>query len=243
MVYGNVDNFYYIIMVKVNFNFFQNLLYLQDFYVLLVSSFILGLGILFYKYKFEDQYEENGWQIFKIRIIFCMSFIFMLLGYIYVIDIFWLIQKLELIMEKGNFLIYDYFIICQWFDYLGDLICLFVKQEMDYGVKYKDQSLKMIMVVIFFNYQFNLGFVKKYFWDEVGSMVVEVYECDFVFWQEKCVVLLMLEEQCFIVVCDFLCDVYLWKEYFDFIDCVFNKVIFWKVVWFGVEYWNCERKS
>ena len=32
-------------------------------------------------------------------------------GYIYVIDSLWLIQKMDLTMEKGNLLVYDYFSI------------------------------------------------------------------------------------------------------------------------------------
>lgn len=242
-LHGKADNLYYTTTVKANFNFFQNLLHLQDLHASPVSSPISGPGILSYKYRLEEQYEEDGMRISKIKIIPRMSSTSTLSGYIYVIDTLWLIQKLELTMEKGNLLTYDYFTIRQWFDHPGDSVCVLTKQEMDYGVKYKDQASKMTTVATFSNYVFNPSFQKKYFKDEVGSTTQEAYERDSTYWQETRIVALTPDEQRFIVVRDSLRDVYSRKEYLDSIDRVFNKVTFWKIAWFGVEHRNREQKT
>ena len=50
-----------------NFNFFENLLHLDDLHQTPVSSPISGPGILSYKYRLEEQYEENGQKLYVNR--------------------------------------------------------------------------------------------------------------------------------------------------------------------------------
>ena len=121
---GDDKTLYYTTTVKSNFNFFQNLLYLEDLHSTPVMSPISGPGILSYRYRLEAQYEENGRKINKIKILPRMSSTSTLTGYIYVVDSLWLIQKLDLTMEKGNLFMYDYFSIHQEFDLPGDSMCV-----------------------------------------------------------------------------------------------------------------------
>ena len=65
---GNDQNLYYTTTVKSNFNFFQNLLHLDDLHQSPVSSPISGPGILSYKYRLEEQYMEGNLKIDKIKI-------------------------------------------------------------------------------------------------------------------------------------------------------------------------------
>ncbi|TXI84099.1 MAG: carboxypeptidase regulatory-like domain-containing protein, partial [Crocinitomicaceae bacterium] len=116
---GNDKQLYYTTTVKSNFNFFQNLIHLNDLHQSPVSSPISTPGILSYKYKLEAQYMEEGRKIHKIKIIARNTATTTLTGYIYVIDSVWLIQKLDLTMEKGNLLKYDYFRIEQTFSQPG----------------------------------------------------------------------------------------------------------------------------
>jgi hypothetical protein len=85
-VRGKTSNLYYTTTVKSNFNFFENLLHLDDLHETPVSSPISGPGILSYKYKLEEQYEENGQQISKIKIIARNTATTTLSGTIWVID-------------------------------------------------------------------------------------------------------------------------------------------------------------
>lgn len=229
---------YYTTTVKSNFNFFENLLHLQDLHASPVSSPISGPGILSYKYRLESQYEENGRKIHKIKIIPRSSSTSTLSGYIYVIDSLWLVQKLELTMEKGNLLNYDYFTVEQQFDHPGDTMCVLREQKLTYGVKYKDQTSNCITIAKFSDYNFNPQFALKFFNNEVAITATEAYEKDSTFWKTGRVIELTEEEQRYIVVKDSLRDAFTKKEYLDSIDAVFNKITIWKVLWFGMEHRN-----
>ncbi len=234
--HGDGRLLYYTTTVKSNFNFFENLMHLDDLHASPVSSPISGPGILSYKYRLEAQYEENGHIIDKIKIIPRSSSTSTLSGYIYIIDSLWLVQKLELTMEKGNLLTYDYFTINQQFDNVGDTLCVLREQLLTYGVKYKEQTSTCTTVAKFSDYNFNPEYAKKFFSDEVAITTKEAYERDSAFWKEERVVSLTPEEQRFIIVKDSLRDAFNRKEYLDSIDAVFNKVTVWKVLWFGVDH-------
>ncbi|MDH4474508.1 MAG: DUF5686 family protein [Fluviicola sp.] len=234
---------YYTTTVKSNFNFFENLMHLDDLHASPVSSPISGPGILSYKYRLEAQYEENGHLIDKIKIIPRSSSTSTLSGYIYIIDSLWLVQKLELTMEKGNLLNYDYFTIEQQFDNVGDTLCVLREQLLTYGVKYKEQTSTCTTLAKFSNYDFNPEYAKKFFSDEVAITSKEAYERDSAFWKEERVVSLTPEEQRFIIVKDSLRDAFNRKEYLDSIDAVFNKVTVWKVLWFGIDHRNRPQRT
>lgn len=234
---------YYTTTVKSNFNFFENLLHLDDLHESPVSSPISGPGILSYKYRLEAQYEENGRKIHKIKIIPRNSSTSTLSGYIYVIDSVWLVQKLELTMEKGNLLTYDYFTIEQQFDHPGDTMCVLREQLLTYGVKYKDQTSTCTTIAQFSDYNFNPEFANKFFNNEVAITTKEAYERDTAFWKEERVVQLTAEEQRYIILKDSLRDAFNRKEYLDSIDAVFNKINVWKVLWFGVEHRNRSERT
>lgn len=240
---GTEQNLYYTTTVKSNFNFFQNLLHLDDLHQSPVSSPISGPGILSYKYRLEEQYEENGRKISKIKIIPRSTATTTLEGYIWVIDSLWLVQKLELTLNKGNLLVYDRFTIRQTFEHPGDSICVLVKQELDYGVKYKDQTSSCKTIAEFSNYSFNPEYSKKFFGNELSVTEQEAYDKDSSFWNQTRKVSLTPEEQAFILAKDSIRDYQNRKEYLDSVDAVFNKVTALKVLWFGIDHRNREKKA
>jgi hypothetical protein len=240
---GNVRNLYYTTTVKSNFNFFENLLHLDDLHQSPVSSPISGPGILSYKYRVEEQYEENGRKIHKIKIIPRSTATTTLEGYIWVIDSVWLVQKLELTMNKGNLLVYDYFTIRQTFEHPGDSLCVLVKQELDYGVKYKDETSVCKTIADFSNYNFNASFTAKFFNNELAVTAKEAYEKDSSFWSQQRTTQLTEEERKFIMAKDSIRDYENRKEYLDSVDGQFNKVTVLKVLWFGIDHRNRELKT
>jgi hypothetical protein len=240
---GNDKQLYYTTTVKSNFNFFENLLHLNDLHQSPVSSPISGPGILSYKYRLESQFVENGQKIHKIKIIPRSTATTTLSGYIYVIDSLWLIQKLELSMEKGNLLKYDYFKIEQTFSHPGDSMCVLTNQVLTYGTKFKDEVSACKTEATYSNYAFNPQFSNKFFGNEVAITAQEAYEKDTSFWATARTTTLTQEEQDFIILKDSLRDRLNRKEYLDSIDAVFNKVTFWKVVWFGVDHRNREKQT
>jgi len=237
------NNLYYTTTVKSNFNFFANLLHLDDLHQTPVSSPISGPGILSYKYRLVDQYEEDGRKINKIKIIARNTATTTLSGHIYVIDSLWLVQKLELTMEKGNLLVYDYFKISQEFDHPGDTLCVLKSQLLDYGVKYKDQTSKCTTVANFDSYDFNPNFPPKFFGNEVAITEQEAFDKDSTYWSETRQVKLTEEERAYIIAKDSIYDYQHRSEYLDSIDQIFNKVTALKVLWWGVDHRNREKKT
>ena len=242
-VRGDVSNLYYVTTVKSNFNFFQNLLHLDDLHQTPVSSPISGPGILSYKYRLMEQYEENGKKINKIKISPRNVATTTLEGFIWVEDSTWLVQKLELTMEKGNLLIYDYFKIYQEFSHPGDSICVLTKQVLDYGVTYNQRSSSLNTTATFSVYDFNVNFEKKYFGNELSITEKEAYDKDTAYWAKSRTTELTEEELKYIQIKDSIFEYQNRKEFQDSVDQVFNKITVWKVLWFGVDHRNRINKT
>ena len=240
---GNIRNLYYTTTVKSNFNFFENLLHLDDLHQSPVSSPISTPGILSYKYRLVAQYEENGRKISKIKITPRSTATTTLEGFVWVIDSIWLIQKLELTMSKGNLLVYDYFKIEQTFDTPGDSMCVLTNQVLTYGVKYKDQTSQCSTVANFNSYNFNPNFSEKFFNRELSVTEKEAYDKDTAFWNKTRGMPLTKEEQRYIIVKDSIRDFQNRKEYLDSIDAIFNKVTALKVLWFGIDHRNRPKRT
>jgi hypothetical protein len=242
-LHGTDQSLYYTTTVKSNFNFFENLLHLDDLHQTPVSSPISVPGILSYKYKLEETYVENGQTICKIKIIPRNIATTTLEGYIYVIDSLWLVQKLELTMNKGNLLIYDYFTIEQTFEHPGDTMCVLKTQTLNYGVKYKNETSKCVTTAIFSDYKFNAKFANKFFGTELAVTEKEAYEKDTAFWAQKRQSTLTEEERKFIIAKDSIRDYQNRKEFLDSVDKIFNKITVLKVLWFGVEHRNRPKRT
>jgi len=240
---GDISQLYYTTTVKSNFNFFENLLHLDDLHQTPISSPISVPGIVAYKYKFEEKYEENGQLISKIKITPRNTATSTLEGYIWVIDSLWLIQKLDLTMNKGNLLIYDYFRIQQDYTIQGDTLCVLQNQLLTYGVKYKNEVSECKTEAIYSNYNFVPNFSKKYFNSELAITTQEAYDRDSSYWETKRAIALTDEEIKFIRAKDSITDYLNRKEYLDSIDAVFNKVTALKVLWFGIDHRNREKKE
>ena len=237
------NNLYYTTTVKSTFDFFRNLLLLSDLHQTPLSSPISGPGILSYKYRLEEQYEENGYRIDKIKIIPRSTSTSTMEGYIYIIDSLWLVQKLELTLQKGNLLVYDYFTISQEFDHPNDSLCILTTQVLNYGVKYKDQTSTCTTVAKFSNYNFEPDFGPKFFNNELSITEKEAYEKDSTYWNDKRTEKLTPEELKYISVKDSIEDYHNRKEYLDSIDRDFNKITALKVLWWGIDHRNRAKKT
>lgn len=239
---GSDRDLYYTTTVKSNFNFFENLLHLDDLHQSPVSSPISTPGILSYKYRLESQYEENGRKIHKIKIIPRITSTSTLTGYIYVIDSVWLVQKLELSLEKGNLLKYDYFTIQQEFAHPGDSMCVLTSQNLIYGMTYESKRSNFRTEAVFKEYDFNVKFSPKFFSNELAITETEAYERDTTYWKENRIISLTEEEKRFIIIKDSIHERLNRKDYLDSIDAIFNKVTPMKILWFGVDHRNRPKQ-
>jgi uncharacterized protein YxeA len=232
---GTLENLYYTTTVKSNFNFFDNLLYLDDLNESPVQSPISVAGILSYKYKLISKYVENGKSIFKIKITARSTATSTLEGFVYVIDSSFLIQKLDLTLNKGNLLRFDKFNIQQDFEQISDSLCVLKTQLLTYSVKFKSGTSNCTTQADFSNYDFGPNFSKKYFTREVAVTTQEAYDRDSNYWNTARKIALTEDEKRFIKSKDSLKDALNRTDYLDSIDRVFNKITPLKVLWFGVE--------
>lgn len=240
---GTSDNMYYQTTVKSDFNFFQNTIELPDIHQTAILSPVSNPGILAYKYKLEAKYEEGDQTIYKIKITARSTSTSTLEGYIYIIDSLFIIQKLDLKLQKGNLLKYDYFGVYQEYGYNEKGINYLKKQEFDYGVKYNNYIRKIKTQVACSDYQFDKSFEKKFFNSEVAITEQKAYERDSAYWNENRQIKLTPEEIKFIQYNDSIKFAHSRKEYLDSIDSVFNKVTFLKVLWYGVDFRNREKRT
>lgn len=241
---GSDRRLYFTTTAKTNFNFFENMLYLNDLNESPIQSPISTAGIFSYKYQLVEKIEREGQPTLnKIKIEPRNMVTSTLGGYIWVADSTWMVEKLDFTLEKGNLYIYDYFRIQQTFDTSSDSLCLLKSQEMDYGIEYRKDEFEGKTIVQYTNYDFNPNFKKGYFGNEVAITTEEAYDRDSSYWSEKRLTPLTPEEQEYIKKRDSIENLFNQSSYLDSVDSVFNKINFWKVLWFGIDHRNRAKKT
>lgn len=240
---GKEDRLYYTTTAKTNFNFFSNILYVDDLNESPVTSPISWAGILSYKYKLVKQFVEEGIKYHKIEISARNSATSTLTGYLIIQDSVWMVRELSFRMEKGDLLKFDYFEIDQYFDNWGDTLCVMNKQVMRYGVKFKNDETNASTSVKYDNYKFGQEFGKRYFSNEVAITTQDAYDKDSSFWENNRKVALSDEERQLLRRQDSINAILNKKEYLDSVDKEFNRITFWKVVWFGIDRRNRTKKT
>jgi hypothetical protein len=241
--HGKTDRLYYTTTSKSNFNFFSNILYVDDLNESPVTSPISWAGILSYKYKLVQQFVEDGVKYHKIEISARNSAVSTLTGYLIIQDSVWMVKELSFRMEKGDLLKFDYFEIDQYFDNWGDTLCVVNQQIMRYGVNFKRDETNASTTVNYTNYQFGKEFGKKHFTNEVAVTQQDAYDKDSVYWKENRKVQLTPEEIRLLRRQDSITAIYTKKEYLDSVDKEFNRITFWKIAWFGIDHRNREKKN
>ena len=215
---------FYTTTVKTNFNFFENLLQVDEIHENPIISPVSVPGILSYKYRLEEKVMDSNRVLSKIKIIPRKTATSTLEGYIYVIDSLWLIDKIELNLKKGNLKKYDYFSIVQDYSHPGDSICQLNKQFFYYGGKYSGEKSTCTTEVVYSNYNFDINFKKKYFNNELAVTSKEAYEKDTSYWKDNRKLILSAEERRQIRAKDSIRDYKNRKEYTDSVDAIFNKI-------------------
>lgn len=241
---GDDSRLYYTTTAKSNINFFKNMLYINDLSESPIQSPISTAGILSYKYRLVEKIERRkAPTLNKIEITPRNSSVSTLQGFIYVQDDTWLVEKIDLTIVKGNLYMYDYFQIIQDFDVSSDTLCILEKQELNYGVDYRKESFTSQTIATYKNYNFNPDFPPKFFGNEVAVTTKEAYERDSSYWEETRMTPLSREEINYIKKRDSIENLFTKKEYLDSVDSVFNEITFLKVLWFGVDHRNREKRN
>ncbi|MBI3133945.1 MAG: carboxypeptidase-like regulatory domain-containing protein [Bacteroidetes bacterium] len=239
---GNPTQIYFQSTVNGEFNFYKSLIRKDDLHTSPIVSPLHPSGILSYKYKLVDIITEGQDTIYKIEIGARDVGSSTMEGHLYIKKHEWVLTKIDVTLHKGNLKIYDNFRIIQEYE-KQDSIWLVRKQIFEYDTKYAKETVHGTTTVVYSNYLINPVFPEKFFTNELGTTVEEAYDRDSSYWEEVRPIPLTEEELRKKFVQDSLTAIYTKKEYLDSVDAVFNKITALKVLYFGIEHRNREKKT
>ena len=240
--FGKPSQIYFQSTVKGDFNFYNSLIKKEDLHTSPIVSPLHPSGILSYKYKLVDIITEGTDTIYKVEISPRDIGNSTMEGHLYILKHEWVLVKVDVALHKGNLKIYDNFRIVQEYKKL-DSIWVVSKQVFEYDTKYAKETVHGTTTVVYSKYQLNPIFPEKFFGNELGTTTKEAYERDSSYWETNRPVPLTPEEIRRKFVQDSLTAIYTKKEYLDSVDAVFNKITFLKVLYFGIEHRNREKKT
>lgn len=240
---GKPDQIYFQSTVSGDFNFYESLIRKDDLHLTPIISPLHPAGILSYKYKLtEITTTADNDTIYTVNISPRSVGTTTMEGNLYILKSEWVLIKVDVSMHKGNLKKYDDFRIVQDFE-KRDSLWLLKKQEFEYSTKYGRETVFGSTQVVYSNFIINPTFPAKYFSNEVGITTKEAYERDTTYWGKIRPIPLTLEEQCKKFIQDSLRAIYSSEEYLDSVDEVFNKITALKVLWFGIEHRDRDKKT
>ncbi|MFT5819037.1 MAG: hypothetical protein ACI8ZM_000259 [Crocinitomix sp.] len=240
---GRPDQIYFQSTTSGDFNFYESLIRKDDLHLTPIVSPLHPSGILSYKYKLTaiTTTLDND-TIYTVQISPRSVGTSTLKGELYILKSEWVLTGVDLSMHKGNLKKYDDFRIIQEYE-KKDSLWLLEKQTFEYKTKYGRETVKGMTQVVYSDYVINPVFEKKYFSNEVGVTTKEAYERDTTYWDEIRPIPLTVHEQRTKFVQDSLKAIYTSETYLDSVDAVFNKITALKVLWFGFQHRDREKKT
>jgi Family of unknown function (DUF5686)/CarboxypepD_reg-like domain len=239
---GRPDQIYYQTTTGGDINLYKSLLRKDDLHRTPIVSPLHPSGILSYKYKLRDVIIEGTDTIYKIEIAPRSVGTSTMEGFLWVLKSEWVLTRVDLSLHKGNLKLYDNFRITQDFEKI-ESFWVVSRQTFEYDTKYFKEKVKGITTVAYSNWRFNPQFDKKYFNNELGITTEDAYERDSSYWENIRPEPLTPEEQKKKFEQDSLTAIYTSEKYLDSMDAVFNKITFLKVIWFGFEHRNRQKKE
>ncbi len=240
--YGSSYGLYFLNTSQAIFNFYDNLMLLDNLNELPVVSPLHFSSVLTYKFKLVETTFEGERKIYKIKVTPRKSGNASWEGFIWIKDKSFNIEKVDLSLSKGGLILYSDFNIKQDYVFVEDSIQVLKKQEFTYFSKSGKSNFEGSTVVDYANYTLNPTFEKRFFKNEVAVTTQEAYEQDTSYWQKIRPAPLSLEEQNFQRIKDSIYAFQNSDRYLDSVDSVFNRVTVMNVLWDGIEFSNRKKK-
>ena len=241
--YGSTFGLFFKNTIQNDFNFYDNLMDLYKLNDVPLVSPLNNLSVLTYKFKLIETTFDKGIMVWKIEVTPRKKGNATWEGHIWIRDITYNLDKVDLKLYKGGLIKYTDFRIQQEYFFNSDSVLLLKKQVFDYMEKSGRQEFNGNTTVVYSNYQLNVDFPKRYFGNEVGVTTSEAYERDSSYWDKIRPEPLTQEEQRFQFIKDSIHDYVNSPAYLDSVDSVYNKVTFLDVIWNGVGFRNRSKKQ
>lgn len=240
--YGDKEGLFFLSTTEANFNFYQNLIYIEGLNTTPLISPLNATSVLSYKFKLETSYFENGRHIFHIKVTPRKQGNATMDGYIDIIDSTFAIRKVDLSIQKGGLMFYDYFRIRQDFILINDSVWVDSRQEFDYKTKSGKRDFTGNTVAKYDNYTMGIEFPKRYFKNELSVTEKDAYKKDSSYWNEARPEPLSTEERRIIFLKDSIDAAHNTKEYLDSLDKKYNKITAGDIFLWGIGYYNRAKK-
>lgn len=240
--YGSSYGLYFLNTTEAIFNFYDNLMSMENLNVLPVVSPLHFTSILTYKFKLVQTTFEGGQKIYKIKVTPRKVGNATWEGFIWIADKSFHIEKVDLSLSKGGLIIYNSFNLIQEYQFVEDSIQVLKYQEFSYSSRTNKSNFQGNTIVNYTDYIINPTFEKRYFKNEVAVTTEQAYEQDSSYWQKIRPTPLTLEEQKFQRIKDSIYAYQNSDRYLDSIDSIFNKITVLDVLWDGIEFSNRKKK-
>ncbi len=242
--YGSQAGLYLPKFSQADFNFYENLLYIQDVAQNPIISPVSRTAILSYKFKLESAKMEDGILVYEIKVSPRKKGNATVEGYLFINDNSWTINRLDLDFSKGSLKFYDQFNITQNYTAITDSLWLATRQAFTYETKQgRKKKFKGSTVLSYSNYQVNYPFPPKFFGNEVAITTQEAYDKDSTFWNQNRPEPLTTKQQEMVQYRDSIEAAHNDPAYLDSLDEAFNKVTLGEVFLHGVAFRNYKKKK
>ena len=222
-VSGNDNGFSFNQASEVNYNFYSNLVTINDATII---SPISNYAFNYYKYQLINSYYENKQLINKIKVTPKRTTDNAFSGFIYIVENSWQIYGLELSVTGKQIQepVLDKLFLKQNYSYsIKDKLWSLFSQSIDFKFGMFGFNIDGRFTAVYSNYNFQPDFTKKTFTNEVLAFEEKANKKDTLFWNKIRPVPLTLEESRDYKLKDSIKVIRKSKKYLDSIDSKQNK--------------------
>lgn len=213
------------------FNFYENSLKFREVSERGFVSPIASTALLYYKYRLEGTFRDNGKVINKIKLIPRRNSDPIFHGHIYITEDTWNIHSLDVFLTKeAQIEFVDTISIAQSYTELQDSIWMPFSLKIGYHYKVFGFGAKYEAIGVFSNYKINRSFPEKFFRNEIFRIETGADNKDSIYWTDERPLILTEEEESNYAKGDSLTRLKQSPEYLDSIDAKFNKPSFGDVL-------------
>ncbi|MBN2776332.1 MAG: carboxypeptidase-like regulatory domain-containing protein [Bacteroidales bacterium] len=240
--HGYTENLFFLSTTEAKFDFYQNLINVENLNELPLVSPLNLSSVLTYKFKLEKTWFEDDKMIYHISVTPRKKGNASFEGFIDIIFGSYAIRRVDLSIEKGGLMFYDKFRIQQEYELFNDSIWLVTSQTFEYDTKETGREFSGLTSVKYRDYELNIDYPKRYFNNELAVTTQDAYERDTGYWESIRPEPLTEEEIEIIFIKDSIHGVYNSQEYLDSIDAEYNKVTWADIGLWGLGFMNREKK-
>lgn len=241
--YGTTSGLFVPRFKDLDFNFYDNLVYLKALTEVPVISPIATTSILTYKYKLVETYREPQGIVYKIKVTPRKAGNSSCSGYIYVNDEFWNLRKVDLNLEKGTLKFYDEFNLVQEYQLFNDSLWLVNRQEFNYTTKEKRTTTFGGQTTLTYkDRKINFDYPEKYFGPQVSITKQDAYERDSGYWSSIRPEPLNKEEEQLVKTTDSIRAIVNSQAYKDSMEALYNKITWSEFIYDGLGFRKGEDR-